>query len=257
MRVALATLAIGIAALTHWLWPHPEAPPPAPPTVRSAKLDFDAFRTFRADQLRRAKDLAARKPRTRRGDPSKPCHLGHAEVCAALADMFAECEAQDADACLAIGQFLADTPPRPRAAASYFYQACKLGDRRGCERADQIFESRWRPEDAPRCGDDPWLCGWFAQMLGHDDLLDRACNAGVGDACATLWGRLDDNDPRGRHYLEQACRVGNAMNCTALGRRLAPDCANHRSDCYPPDAEQSAAAFAIACEAGFAEACTN
>lgn len=265
MRLRL--LAVGGLAtafvLSWWLWPREsvavtELAQPPSGRIESAKprsgrivLDVEVFRAQRAEQLRRAKQLAHERPAKPQARSFARCTLGHADLCAQLAGLLDDCHReQDAATCLAIGQMLADTPPRPMIAAGFILYACDLGDEIACARRDELTDNKPR-----RCEDDPFLCGWRARQIGDNASLEKACDVGVGDACAAMWNRLDDADPRGRNYLEKACQLGNPGTCQALGARLAPDCAQHRTDCYPPDPEQSIAALTIACEAGFDESC--
>ncbi|HUQ01913.1 MAG TPA: hypothetical protein VM261_05420 [Kofleriaceae bacterium] len=181
------------------------------------------------------------------------CILGPAELCATIDEPVSDCAAGDGRACLAVGQYLADTPPRPLIAISYFLYACKAGDEEGCKRMKEVKE----PTDAP-CTDDVFRCGWLAYRSHDPARLDEACTEGVADACSwliTSYDRANDLE-RSRTYLEAACQLGSPMACNELGRRLMPGCKPEADEpCYAPDPAEAAEARTIACEAGFAEAC--
>ncbi|MBZ0234041.1 MAG: hypothetical protein K8M05_17055 [Deltaproteobacteria bacterium] len=248
-------------------------------------VDLERYRASYRERLERARQVVARRRRAtaprdagvsagaRDGgvawtqgslarqmiDPQ--CILGPAELCATLADAVADCDAGDAQACLAVGQYLVDTPPRPLIAIAFFLYACKQGDEEGCTRMRESKEPMTEP-----CATDPYRCGWAAYKSHDAARLDEACTLGVADACSSLITTYDDSEPeRARTYLERACQLGSPMSCAELGRRLTPGCVPERPlsedgmpmyfPCYPPDAGQAAEARAIACEAGFAEAC--
>lgn len=191
------------------------------------------------------------------------CMLGPAELCMMLAETGTECADGDAQSCLAVGQYLVDTPPRPLIAIGFFAAACKLGDDAGCAREKEVKE----PMTAP-CTDDIFRCAWLAYRSQDAARLDEACSEGVADACSWLIMTADDADDlvRSRTYLEHACQLGSPFACEELGRRLDPRCRPERPisedgqpmyfPCFPPDPDQAAEARAIACEAGFAEACS-
>jgi TPR repeat protein len=184
-------------------------------------------------------------------DLTKPCILGPGELCATLAELIAGCDAGDADDCLAVGQFLADAPPRPLIAHVFFTQACRIGDATGCERLDQL-----KPPSSVPCDQDPFACEWRGYRARDQSLLDQACSLGAADACVNMAELTKGDVARSRSYLEQACQLGNAMTCEELGHRLSPGCAPSADrTCYPPDPAEAAAALAIACTAGFETAC--
>ena len=206
--------------------------PPVPSTQPSSKWPHQGRGAMRDA----GKDLI---------DPS--CVLGPAELCDALADLIIDCDAGDASDCLAVGQFLADTPPRPLIAITFFLQACRIGDPTGCERLDALKE----PPSVP-CAEDPFACGWWAYRSNDAALLDEACTQGVGDACAARSHQTHDDIGRARSYLESACQHGNPMTCMELAHRLSADCVpDELRSCYPPDAAQARAALEIACSAGW------
>jgi TPR repeat protein len=213
-----------------------------------------------------AKDDAARlaaKTMMMREMMEPQCILGPGELCATLDEAVADCATDDGRACLAIGQYLADTPPRPLVALVFFLHACNAGDEEGCRRMKEVKE----PTDAP-CADDVFRCGWLAHRSRDPARLDEACREGVADACSWLitWADDANDEQQSRTYLEHACQLGSPMACQELGRRLTPGCTPERPladdgqtpmyfPCYPPDADQAAEARTIACEAGFADAC--
>ena len=84
--------------------------------------------------------------------------------------------------------------------------------------------------------------------------LDDACARGVADACALLSQEYADQPARAHAYVATGCQLGSPMLCQELGRRLDPGCTG---DCDPPDPATAATARAMACEAGFGEACAG
>lgn len=250
------------------------------PTSRGVNLE--AFRADYRARLERARAVAARR-RDARGDAGsstttadagtsdggvKPignllrqlmeprCILGPGELCALLDETVTDCEAGDAQACLAVGQYLEDTPPRPLMARSFFMAACRAGEEIGCER-DRVLKD---PQAVASCEDDVFRCVWVAYKAHDIARLDEACMLGVADACAVVLYEHDKagDHARGRAYLEQSCQLGNPMACQELGRRLTSGCVPAPEDdspCYAPDPAEAAEALLIACEAGFEEAC--
>jgi TPR repeat protein len=241
--------------------------------AQRARLDPAALRTRLAAGLERARHVRAR-PTPRPALPPPPsgswplqglgalphaghdlvaptCVLGPGALCTALADLIAGCDGGDADDCLAVGEYLADTPPRPLIANVFFMQACRIGDGGGCERFYALHE----PSDAP-CDEDAFACAWRAYRSHDPALADQACSLGAADACVVV-AELATTDPdRARTYLERACQLGSAAVCMELGLRLAPGCTPGATQiCYAPDPTQSEAAFQMACSAGWAAAC--
>ncbi len=180
-----------------------------------------------------------------------PCILGPPDLCATLAEHVAECDGGDALACMAVGELLADTPPRPLIAHTFFYQACRIGDPAGCARYADL-----KPPSNVACVDDPFACGWRAYRSRDAALHEEACSLGVADSCVELAEIAKADPERSRAYLETACQLGHPMACMELGRRLTPGCiASADRVCYPADAAQAKAALAIACDCGITEAC--
>lgn len=175
------------------------------------------------------------------------CILGPAELCDALRDSVVDCGAGDGAACLAVGQYLADTPPRPLMAISYFMYACRSGEPEGCARMEA---TKVKPEGP--CEDDVFACGWWGYRQKDEGVLDDACAAGMADACAWMIDASKGNPARERGYLEIACQLGNPMTCQELARRLSPGCKPEPDlPCYAPEPAEAEAARTIACEAGF------
>ncbi len=246
-------------------------------------VDVNAYRASYRERLERARQVVARRRAARAATGAAvsrdaaagrahivhqlmepQCILGPAALCEAIAEAVLDCADGDGQACLAVAQYLADTPPRPLVALAFLHYACEAGEADGCRRMQEVKE----PTDAP-CADDPFRCGWGAFQSRDLGRLDEACTHGVADACASLNTTHDDADDlvRSRSYLEAGCQLGNPMACEELGRRLDPACRPERrlSDdgqpmyfpCFPPDPAQAAEARAIACEAGFEEACAS
>ncbi|HVV83532.1 MAG TPA: hypothetical protein VHE35_10690, partial [Kofleriaceae bacterium] len=184
------------------------------------------------------------------------CLLGPADLCATIADTVDACDAGDGQACLAVGQFLEDEPPRPLVLVTFYALACKDGEQAGCDRETAIKSAAALPRP---CADDPVACAWAATQHGHDEArLDEACSLGVADACADLLEHVGDDPVRERAYLETACQAGSPMACAGLARALAPSCANTAGEglhCLPRDPEVSGEASTMACEVGFTDLC--
>jgi hypothetical protein len=229
-----------------------------PRTVTRRALEIERFRA----NVRARRAAAARLPR-----PAGPastsgrlvafltaprCILGPGELCALVSDTVEACDAGDAEACLAAGQYLEDHPPRAMVVVGVYHRGCELGSIPACERVRELRDPT-RPI-AALCADDPVACAWAGMRAKDRDALDQACGDGVADACAYVVYQLAEDDPAKRDYLVVACELGNAMACEYLATALSPACTE---DCLPPDPVQAAAAALIACEAGFTEVCPD
>jgi len=212
------------------------------------RLDVARFREDVA--RRRAKVKALPRPTTTYNAPTTKgrltntlmtpsCILGPGDMCESLADLVDACDHDDGASCLAIAQFLQETPPRPLAATLFINMACTLGEAAACERRDRLKTAPTAP-----CSEDPYWCGWYAFQKSDEVLADEACLAGVADACAMLVDKVENEPALVQRYLAEACQLGNPMACTALADTLATT-----------DPEQAAAARAIGCAAGFEQAC--
>lgn len=267
-------IAIGVvlAAIAAIAWRQMRGRESAVRKTHSTRLDPQALRTEQASRLERAKQLAiglksATSPSSNRKwpmqgiGPSKlgamdlihPCSLGPRPMCDALTDLTQACDGGDADACLAVGQFLQDTPPRPLIANVYFLQACRIGDASGCERLDELKT----PSDEP-CDRDAFACAWRAYRAKPPDraLLDESCALGVADSCAYMGMLGEDDVDVSRAYYETGCQLGSPMLCEELGERLKLGCVpdDHRR-CYTPDPMESKSALEMACSSGFGSGC--
>ncbi len=267
-RVAAAVAGvIAAGAFAAW-WTMREDEPRKPP--RSAtqpparKLDVAAFRAELAQ--RKAKiDVLVSYEATKPPQVIKPyeppeattmisllvdpeCNIGPGELCKSLEDIIRACDVGDAAACLAVAQYLQDTPPRPpRGVLMFLLAACKRGETSACERVEAL-----KQPFTGTCADDPIACATHALRAQDRYLLGQACEAGVAETCAWLGKNVGNADAR-RRYLEASCQLGRAAACADLGNRLSPSCTGE--ECYAPDAEQAAAALAIACAAGYTSAC--
>jgi hypothetical protein len=267
MRRWWLALGLAIAALfAAWWWRsagrRSSSPAlPAEPQTRSRGVDAGRFRAALAEQLARARELAAtRKAMAHPGsgatrqsnighELSSPCDLGPAEMCDALLELIDGCDEGDARDCLAAAQYATTTPPRQLVGIVFFVRACRLGDAEACKRADEL---RHPPsaQTAP-CDTDVYLCAWRAYRAEDPVELDQACSLGVADACLFMV-RHTDNPQLARAYVETACQLGAAEICGILAMRLQPDCDPEKAEgCYPPDAAQAREALAIACAAGW------
>jgi hypothetical protein len=254
------------------LWQCRSDPPPARRTAqRTGKivLDYAAIRRERDARVAKAKALVARyNPQAHRKKPDQPsenmhlvepfCLLGSPDTCLALVPLIEDCDAKQGAACLALGQFLSETPPRALIAPYFFHLACRAGAMDGCD--------RWEELKAPSkpCDEDPFACGWAAYRSGDPIRQDQACMTGFGEVCLVLGFQTTDDDDLRRDYFELACQQDARGGCSMLGRLLAPGCEDDdepamwsggAGKCLPSDQEASAQANALACEAGMAEAC--
>jgi hypothetical protein len=267
VRVAVAIAGvIAAGALAAWWTTRADEPRKAKraATQPSRRLDVNAFR---ADvEKRKAKVDALRTRETAQpADAAKPyeppeastmiallvdpeCNIGPGELCKGLEDVIRGCDVGDAASCLAVAQYLQDTPPRPpRGVLMFLLAACKRGEASACQRVEAL-----KQPFKGTCADDPIACATHALRAQDRYLLGQACEAGVAETCAWLGKNVGNADAR-RRYLEASCQLGRAAACADLGKRLSPSCTG--ADCFAPDAEQAAAAMAIACAAGYADAC--
>jgi hypothetical protein len=239
--------------------------------VRPQRVDVAAFHADVAQRLERARRLAPTPPK-----PASPatsaskffrtgvvphaganlitdhCVLGPQTLCTTLLPLATACDGGDARACIAVGEYLADTPPRPLIATMYFMQACRIGDVEGCDRIDDTKGPI--PDD---CAEDPFVCAYRAYRAKDQPelartALDQACALGVADACAYMANATKGDVETSRAYFEAGCQLGSPMQCAELAHRLEPSCVpSPEQPCYAPDPAQAAAALAIACAAGW------
>lgn len=234
--------------------------------VKPRRVDVAAFRADVAHRLERVRALAPAPPKPASPTTSasssfgkgvmpglgaeltkRPCVLGTDALCTAIAPLVTACDGGDARACIAVGSYLADTPPRPLIASVYFLQACRIGDVEGCDRLDDSKGPV--PDD---CAADPFVCAWRAYRAKDQAALDEVCALGVADACAFMADATKGDVEVSRAYYEAGCQLGSPMQCAELGHRLQPSCVpSPEQVCYPPDPAQAAAALAIACAAGW------
>jgi TPR repeat protein len=158
---------------------------------------------------------------------------------------------------LALGQFVADNPPRATIAIVFFGKACDLGNAEACAYRKRI------DEPLSRCADDPFLCGWKAMKTNDLAMYEEACDLGAGDACSSVsffGGDKQGDLVKSQLYLEKACQLGLPMACQGLADRLSESCESLEGDvvrsCFPVDEALAASARAIACEAGWGDGCT-
>lgn len=269
-------VAIGIALIA-WRTLREDRPARRHATAKS-RLDVVAFRAQLALRVKRAKNVAARrkaeaaepvateKPRSKAWarlgsgagkmshrdllDPR--CWFGPLEVCESLGPLVDECDGGDAISCIAVGQYLADNPPRILIANMFFYQACRIGDSAGCERLDDL-----EPGATGECEEDPWACGWRAYKTKDYAKHEEACTLGAAESCTMIAAESNDPDVQ-RAYYETACQLGHSLVCDALATLLAPDCEDDEGmTCLPIDEDGAARAREMACAAGFSERCTG
>jgi hypothetical protein len=267
-RVAAAVAGVVAAgAIAAWWTLRDDEPRKAPRNAAqppARKLDVSAFRADVEKRKAKVEALRAREE-PKPAEPAKPyeppqastmiallvdpeCNIGPGELCKGLEDIIRACDVGDAAACLAVAQYLQDTPPRPpRGVLMFLLAACKRGEQSACERVEAL-----KQPFTGTCADDPIACATHALRAQDRYLLGQACEAGVAETCAWLGKNVGNADAR-RRYLEASCQLGRAAACADLGKRLSPSCTG--DDCYAPDAEQAAAALAIACAAGYTSAC--
>jgi len=250
-----------LAVVIAWQMRERAAPPLEAPRAATARattrLDLPAYR---AQQLRLAEGIKrisismAKRPVSRDASVDAvrsaaralfsafdPCDLG-IDICASIYAIGEDCVDGDAETCLALGQFLAGTPPHPMVAIMFFFAACRGGVAEACAKLDEAKQPMNRP-----CRDDPFVCATAAGRARDAPRLHEACTLGVADACLTL--TLIDEDPsHERGYIERACQLGTPRACLELAARLRPGCQpGPQRNCYPPDEAQAAAAREIGC----------
>jgi hypothetical protein len=236
-------------------------------------LDVVAFRAALAAKTQHAKEIVARPPVAPRAPsldvvkdkwPTQglgalpglgrrliepQCTLGPRELCTSLAPLIDGCDGGDPLDCIAVGQFLEDTPPRPFFAQSFFAQACRIGDPAGCRRVDELKSDRGLP-----CERDPFACGLEALRSQDRNRLDESCSLGVAASCSYMAMFTTGDLEVSRAYLEAGCQLGEPAICQDLGHRLQPDCeSTELAPCFPPDPSLARAALEIACAAGWEE----
>jgi len=177
-----------------------------------------------------------------------PCRIGPLEACGVLGPIVDECDGGDARSCIALGQYLADNPPRTLFARLFFEQACRLGDPAGCERLDDL-----EPGASRACEDDPWACS--ARATGTDLAThEEACTLGAADSCVAIGSESEDLAEKAAYY-ETACQLGDLRICSSLATLLSPECDEDRWGCLPIDEEGAARAREMACAAGHSKHC--
>ena len=261
-RLGLAGL-IGVVIVAAVLWrcrakpaPREKAPPAEP------RLDVERLRDTSTRHRQVVQGIAARFPRaaapTAAARPpiftlllSPRCFIGPADLCETLLEPAGACAEGDASACLAVGQYIADTPPRSSIAMSFFRKGCELGDAESCERIKPPAEG-----EVIDCAVDLMRCAVQARKQNDRVRGAEACDRGVADACDFMMREAAIARDRDlvRTYLTKGCQLGSPMLCQMLGDRLSPGCTG---DCLPPDAERAAAAWAFACESGLETACAG
>jgi len=243
--VVVGAIAFGVVTRTS------QRPPPKIEARPTRKLDVDKFRADLAQRKAKVEAIRSKAP-----EPAKPytppatsslvsfvvsptCNIGPGELCTSLESVIVECDKGDATSCLAIAQYLQDTPPRPvKGVIAFMITACKRGDQTACARVEEIKGPLNKP-----CAEDPIACGHHALKSQDPAWLVASCNAGVADSCEWLSKNVGDADKR-RGYLEGSCQLGSPTACMELGQQLAQS-----------DPEQAKVALAIACAAGHQEAC--
>lgn len=256
----LAVVAIVAVVLWRGRSDRPAAAPGAAPVAAPPRLDRARFRDLAARRRHAIEPIAARYPRAADASarPAPPifvallspaCAIGPAELCAILIEPARACADGDATACLAVGQYLEDTPPRSLLALSFFKKACELGDAEACARRKELASG-----ELVDCAVDALRCARQAAQQ-HDGVRGaQACDLGVAAGCDVAMSEavIAGDRAAARAYLTRSCQLGSPGMCQLLGNRLSPDCTG---DCFDPDPEQAAAALAFACESGFLNAC--
>ena len=235
--------------------------PDAKPTPQfesrpTRQLDVEKFRADIAKRKAKVEALRGSATGSAVAEPAKPyaapatnslvtfvvsptCNIGPGELCTSLESVIVACDKGDAASCLAVAQYLQDTPPRPlKGVLAFMVSACKRGDQTACARMEEIKGPLTKP-----CAEEPIGCAYHALKSQDPAWLVASCNAGVADTCEWLSKNVGDADKR-RGYLEASCQLGSPSACLDLGQQLAKT-----------DPEQAAAALAIACAAGHQEAC--
>lgn len=277
--LAVGALAVGaVGAGAAWWWRRAPAAVEGSGGRGPVAVDVPAARRGLDDRVTRARALPTDRQRPRRPEPAgsdaatgnardgwpwdlrgkktmpglvtmvfEPgCWLGPVALCQALAPMIRACDRGDRDDCLAIGQYLADEPPRLLVARSFFDQACRLGVDEACERL-----ARTLADDPTPCADDPFACSVRALRTGDLALHEDACRLGAAESCVML-GVLRADAAGQKAGFVAACQLGSSMACGGLAHALDPACQPSKDQaCFPPDEVTARAALELACAGGW------
>lgn len=262
--VVVVAIVVAIGGVVAWRCRGGDKPARSVAKPRSGKvhLDYAAIRRERDARIAKARSLVARynpKARQRRSEPSENmylvepfCMLGPPETCLALVPLIEDCDDGQGDACLALAQYIAETPPHALIVPLFFWKACQAGLTEGCERFEKLKEppSSCAPDDVS------FECAWADHRSQDPVRQERACGLGFGEICLSL-AMVELDDERRRDFLEQACQHEARGGCFMLGRLLSAECDDGEGwdQCLPTDEESAAEARALACEGGFPESC--
>jgi len=232
----------------------PETQPEVQSQPRTGVLNM---RYLDKEELRMAKrTLKNNRKACRRGDAEACLAAGKAYqegvgvgVIGNIAEiLFNEaCDADLAAGCRALGTFHAGSGGQPtdmRKAGFFYERACDLGDLDGCQRfASLLRTDLLGPPDYERsnaiieraCRDgSSAVCIYLADLvLANDawsdeheraiDLLDAECNTSILKACERIVRHLKKQPYRDEwrigKYQHQACYLGRAFACDAMGTR--------------------------------------
>lgn len=236
------------------------------------------------DELRLAKrTLKTNRKACRRGDAEACLAAGEAYqngvgvgVIGDIAEiLFNEaCDANLAAGCRALGKFHAGAggwPTDMRKAGFFYERACELGDLDGCqsfatllrtdllgppdfERSNAIIEQACSDGSSAVCiyladlvlANDPWSDEYERAI----DLLDAECAKSVLEACERIVKQLEKQPYRDEwrigKYQHQACYLGRAAACDAMGTRA------YQGNGIEPNRELALSYYDKACELGTA-----
>lgn len=202
-----------------------------------------------------------------------------AEAKKALDEASAGCDADKADACVALGRIHLGgkgTPPEPAKAAAAFARGCKHKSKDACRLAAEHatagdeklghLASLCRLGDADGCMNAAVLADELVQSgqapepkspaqrpaLGY---LDKACDLGAVRACTARGVALVSDDPAAAlAAFRKGCDQGEPTSCWQLGLMLQEGKGTKKNK---PDKAKAAAALRKACDGGLADACAK
>lgn len=177
------------------------------------------------------------------------CIFGPRALCDALLPLIDSCDAGSVDDCVALADYLADTPPRQLISFVVYIRACKLGDQPSCDRVAELKQ----PSNEP-CDKDPFACEWRAYRAGSAgrEQTEEACSLGAAESCLLLATPTTDK-AAAQAYVETSCQLGNPIACMGLAKSLRAGCVPDEIQtwCFPPDEAERREAQAMACDAGW------
>lgn len=151
------------------------------------------------------------------------------------------CQGDDVPACSRFGSMLTEglgVAQDGKRGRSFLHKACAAGWSRACTAEMAQFAKEHAGDTTPLI-----------------PLMQRACDGGDGDACASLGMMYQEglgfekDEERAAYFLKRGCRAGSKFGCVLLGEAFENGIGVEK------DAERAAELFTMACEAKDSEAC--